>query len=131
MAPDNEDGECKNDFVKVMDGDCVSRLGESKFCGTSNPPVFMSTTNRLCVKFYSDSSQNDQGFSATYNAIDAPSQPPGKYIKHQLYYLLTDWLAYLIGRIQSPRPDVMPDRREGITTRAAGFGFARIDTQAS
>ena len=29
-------------------------------------------------------------------------------------YLLTNWLAYLCGRIQSPRPDVMPDRREGI-----------------
>ena len=47
-----------------------------------------------------------------------------------LFYLLTNWLAYLYGRIQSPRPDVMPDRREGIT-RAAGFEFARIDTQAS
>ena len=46
------------------------------------------------------------------------------------YYLLTDWLAYLYGRVQSPRPDVMPDRREGIT-RAEGFGFACIDTQAS
>ena len=46
------------------------------------------------------------------------------------YYLLTNWLAYLNGRIQSPRPDVMPDRREGIT-RAAGFGFACTDTQAS
>ena len=46
------------------------------------------------------------------------------------FYLLTNWLAYLYGRIQSPRPDVMPDRREGIT-RAAGFGFACIDTQAS
>ena len=45
-------------------------------------------------------------------------------------YLLTNWLAYLYGRIQSPRPDVMPDRREGIK-RAAGFGFACIDTQAS
>ena len=46
------------------------------------------------------------------------------------YYLLTNWLAYLYERIQNPRPDVMPDRREGIT-RAAGFGFACIDTQAS
>ena len=46
------------------------------------------------------------------------------------FYLLTNWLAYLYGRIQSPRPDVMPDRREGLT-RAAGFGFACIDTQAS
>ena len=45
-------------------------------------------------------------------------------------YLLTNWFVYLYGRIQSPRPDVMPDRREGIT-RAAGFVFACIDTQTS
>ena len=52
------------------------------------------------------------------------------FIAFKLYYLLTNWLEYLYGRIQSPRPDVMPDRREGIT-RAAGFVFACIDTQAS
>ena len=50
------------------------------------------------------------------------------FLRHS--YLLTNWLAYLYGRIQSPRPNVMPDRKEGIT-RAAGFGFACIDTQAS
>ena len=38
------------------------------------------------------------------------------------FYLLTNWLAYLYGRIQSPRPDFMPDRREGITS-SAGFGY--------
>ena len=38
-------------------------------------------------------------------------------------YLLTSWLAYLYGRMQSPRPDVI--------TRAPGFGFACIDTQAN
>ena len=56
---------------------------------------------------------------------------PGLCLRTEcLYYLLTNWLAYLYGRIQSPRPDVMPDRREGIT-RAAGFVFACIDTQTS
>ena len=53
-----------------------------------------------------------------------------KQLLMRLFYLLTNWLAYLYGRIQSPRPHVMPDRREGIT-RAAGFGFVCIDTQAS
>ena len=36
------------------------------------------------------------------------------------YYRLTNWLMFLCGQIQSPRPDVMPDRREGIA-RAEGF----------
>ena len=44
----------------------------------------------------------------------------------QLLYLLTNWLAYLYRRIQNRRPDIMRDRREGIT-RAAGFGFACIE----
>ena len=35
-------------------------------------------------------------------------------LQARLFYLLTNWLAYLYGRIQSPRPDVMPDRREDI-----------------
>ena len=47
-----------------------------------------------------------------------------------LDYLLTNWFAYLYGQIQSLRPDVMPDHREGVM-RATGFGFARIDMQAS
>ena len=51
------------------------------------------------------------------------------YFTH-LLYLLTNWLAYLYRRIQTPRPDVMSDRSEGIM-RTAGFGFARIDRQAS
>ena len=67
-----DDKECKNDFIKVMDGDCVSRLGESKFCGRTIPPPFLSTTNRLCVKFFSDDSQNDEGFVAKYHTINKP-----------------------------------------------------------
>ena len=47
-----------------------------------------------------------------------------------LYHLLTNCLTYLYGRIQSPRADVMLDRREGII-KAAGFGFVRVDTQAN
>ena len=65
--------------------------------------------------------------SSKYDDVNHDQFPPNFGM---LYYLLTNWLAYLYGPIQSPRPDVMPDRREGIT-RAAGFGFACIDTQAS
>ena len=42
------------------------------------------------------------------------------------FYCFTD----LYGRIQTPRPDVIPHRIEGVM-RATGFGFARIDRQAS
>ena len=46
------------------------------------------------------------------------------------YYRLTNWLMFLCGQLKSPRPDVMPDRREGIA-RAEGFVAARIETSAS
>lgn len=71
------DKECTDDFIKVMDGDCVSRIGESKFCGRTTPSPFISTTNRLCVKFYSDDSKTDEGFVAKYTAIEKPSQTAG------------------------------------------------------
>ena len=45
-------------------------------------------------------------------------------------YRLTNWQMFLCGQLQSPRPDVMPDRREGIA-RAEGFVAARIETSAS
>ena len=45
-------------------------------------------------------------------------------------YHLTNWLMFLCGQIQSPRPNVMPDRREGIV-RAEGFVAARIETSVS
>ena len=50
--------------------------------------------------------------------------------RHGHYDRLTNWLMFLCGQIQSPRPDVMPDRREGIA-RAEGFVTARIETSAS
>ena len=49
----------------------------------------------------------------------------------KLITISSNWLAYLYGQANpKPRPDVMPKRRKGIM-RAAGFGFTRIDTQAS
>ena len=51
-------------------------------------------------------------------------------IVQSLSYRLTNWLMFLCGQIQSPRPDVMPDRREGIA-RAEGFVAARIETSVS
>ena len=46
------------------------------------------------------------------------------------WHRLANWLMFLCGQIQSPRTDVMPDRREGIA-RAEGFVAARIETSVS
>ena len=69
--------KCKGDFVKVMDGDCSSFKAETKYCGKQEPAPFISTGNKLCVKFFSDESQTAQGFSASYEAVDRPTNPGG------------------------------------------------------
>ena len=77
-----------------------------------------------------DSNSQPLGYKPSALATELNSSKASAGKELSLSYLLTNWLAYLYGRIQSPRPDVMPDRREGIT-RAAGFVFACIDTQTS
>ena len=92
---------------------------------------------KMCIEFY-DQTPTDYGMiisssflkTGTILTLLVPSYFGPGFIPRALYYLLTNWFAYLYWRIQSPRPDVMPDRREGIT-RAAGFVFACIDTQTS
>ena len=69
--------KCKGDFVKVMDGDCSSFKAETKYCGKQEPAPFISTGSKLCVKFFSDESQTAQGFSASYEAVDRPTNPGG------------------------------------------------------
>lgn len=63
--------------MKVMDGDCSSFKAETKYCGKQEPAPFISTGNKLCVKFFSDESQTAQGFSASYEAVDRPTNPGG------------------------------------------------------
>jgi len=60
-----------------MDGDCSSFKAETKYCGKQEPAPFISTGNKLCVKFFSDESQTAQGFSASYEAVDRPTNPGG------------------------------------------------------
>lgn len=70
--------KCKGDFVKVMDGDCSAFKAETRYCGKQEPAPFFSTGNKLCVKFFSDESQTAQGFSASYEAVDRPTNPGGE-----------------------------------------------------
>lgn len=74
----SKDDRCRGDFVKVMDGDCNQFRAQTRYCGKEEPPPFISTGNQLCVKFFSDESETAQGFSASYEAIDRPSNPGGE-----------------------------------------------------
>ena len=54
---------CIFDYVEISDGTAVK-----KYCGKKIPSEFISKANTLEVKFFSDSSITEKGFSASYLA---------------------------------------------------------------
>jgi len=46
-------------------------IGEEYYCGDDIPPVIYSASNELTVEFHTDVSQTYEGFSLTYQAINA------------------------------------------------------------
>ncbi|XP_029182362.2 A disintegrin and metalloproteinase with thrombospondin motifs 6-like [Acropora millepora] len=114
--------KCNGDFVKVMDGDCSSFRAETKYCGKQEPAPFFSTGNKLCVKFFSDESQAAQGFSATYEAVDRPTNPGD-----QCGAILTS----PVGLITSPNyPEPYPTNEECNTTIRVTKGPIKVAFQA-
>lgn len=71
------DGTCTGDFVRITDGSCNNGRAETRYCGNSNIAPFLSTGNKLCLKFYSDESLTSKGFNASFEAIDRPARPKG------------------------------------------------------
>lgn len=57
---------CVYDYVEVIDGFEHDSPVIGKFCGYKIPPDIKSTSNHLQVIFYSDSSVQKAGFSATF-----------------------------------------------------------------
>ena len=70
---------CNYDFVEVQNGfGNISPL-IGKYCGSTQPPSLTTDGRSIYVKFKSDSSVTFKGFSATFNAVVAPTtQPAGK-----------------------------------------------------
>eukprot|EP00795_Rhopilema_esculentum_P010253 gene10253-18947_t len=69
---------CEGDFLRIIDGKCGDPVVKSftLFCGNevSNASI-VSTTNTVCVKFFSDDYGTSKGFSIQYVAIDSPGMP--------------------------------------------------------
>lgn len=67
---------CYFDSVTVFDGYVNESSGADpskpvgNFCGSSVPPVLLSTGNVLSIVFRSDDSANGDGFMASYSFID-------------------------------------------------------------
>lgn len=68
---------CQGDFLRVTFGGCngLSEKPYSLYCGDKFPQnTLISTTNKICLKFFSDDSGTDRGFSLNYTAIKAPGE---------------------------------------------------------
>ena len=64
-APPN--GECKYDWLQIVDGD-GTELTE-KICGFELPKPIISKTNVMIVKFFSDASRHLDGFRAQWKKV--------------------------------------------------------------
>ncbi|KAG1951968.1 suppressor of tumorigenicity 14 protein homolog isoform X1 [Pimephales promelas] len=68
--PGVDTNNCHKDYVEV--------LGK-KYCGERQRFVLSSTSNTLEVKFHSDESYTDKGFSIIYTAFDPVDPCPGRF----------------------------------------------------
>ncbi|XP_023225887.1 tolloid-like protein 2 [Centruroides sculpturatus] len=73
--------DCSYDYVDIFNGydDSSPHLG--RFCGNKVPPEILSSSDSLLVRFRSDDTINNKGFSAAYIAIDGDEVYP-KLEKH-------------------------------------------------
>lgn len=60
---------CKYDFLKIYDGPSSDSRLVGKFCGTTYPKSYTSSSNTLYFKFKTDRSMPAEGFRITYEAI--------------------------------------------------------------
>ncbi|XP_037778414.1 cubilin-like isoform X2 [Penaeus monodon] len=63
--------DCKCDYVEIWDGTSTKELiGGRRFCGYLDPPTMTSTSNRVEIKFHSNSSGNYAGFKIKYESVE-------------------------------------------------------------
>lgn len=62
---------CNYDYVEIRDGGYESSPLIGKFCSTSGPPIIISHSNRLWIKFRSDSSRTFRGFKAHWDGAQS------------------------------------------------------------
>nr|CAD7455080.1 unnamed protein product [Timema tahoe] len=60
---------CKFDYVEVRDGDNINSPLIGRYCGSQLPPIAMSTSNNMVVKFRSDWSYSAEGFRISFQSI--------------------------------------------------------------
>eukprot|EP00063_Salmo_salar_P060825 XP_014035660.1 PREDICTED: CUB and sushi domain-containing protein 1-like isoform X3 [Salmo salar] len=86
----NFSSEDNHDFLEVRNGPQHSSSLIGQFSGSQLPPNLLSTTHETVIHFYSDHSENRQGFKLTYQAYELqncqdPTPFPNGYIINNDY----------------------------------------------
>ncbi|KAJ6665888.1 hypothetical protein lerEdw1_001360 [Lerista edwardsae] len=71
--------EANHDFLEIQNGPYHTSSMIGQFSGTDLPPSLLSTTHETLIHFYSDHSENRQGFKLAYQAYElqnCPDPPP-------------------------------------------------------
>nr|XP_046480526.1 bone morphogenetic protein 1 isoform X1 [Neodiprion pinetum] len=66
-----DESGCRYDFVEVYASLDTSGPSYGRFCGDSNPTDIISMNEALLIRFRSDDSISNKGFSAEYYAVDS------------------------------------------------------------
>jgi hypothetical protein len=56
------ESDCSHDYLRIRNGPRPSSPLVNTYCGTNIPMPVLSESNALWIEFYSDSSNEDQGF---------------------------------------------------------------------
>ncbi|XP_067840108.1 CUB and sushi domain-containing protein 1-like [Heptranchias perlo] len=67
--------EANHDFLEIRNGPHYTSSLIGQFSGVDLPPVLLSTTHDTMIHFYSDHSENKQGFKLIYQAYELQSCP--------------------------------------------------------
>ncbi|VVC99646.1 unnamed protein product [Leptidea sinapis] len=84
--------ECMNDYVELIEIDennINSTLG--RYCGSSVPTALTSSSNRMYIKFVSDSTLKGAGFSLSYTFLDEKSHCGATFTKTHGYIYSPGW----------------------------------------
>ncbi|KAH9413647.1 Bone morphogenetic protein 1 [Dermatophagoides pteronyssinus] len=96
------ENNCSYDFVEIFDGadDTSSSLG--RFCGNQMPDDMISSGNSLLIRFRTDDSIHNKGFTLTYSSVDANEQE--QFIIQQGFKRLENQLIEKYFHQPSPPP---------------------------
>lgn len=71
-----ESTNCEKDYIQIYDGDSTASpllyadiQPNGRFCGSHKPPVTLSSTKVLTVRFHSDTNITESGFLASWKKV--------------------------------------------------------------